>query len=116
MAVTAGAQANLTVQANNQGFAIDSAGVTAVTPDQNPNDGSASITFNVTVLTAPIVGSASLNGGKFNLTVSSAGPQTIIQASTNLVNWVNIYTNTPPFTFTDTVTSLPYRFYRAEVP
>ena len=26
---------------------------------------------------------------------------TIIQASTDLVNWVNIYTNTPPFTFTD---------------
>jgi uncharacterized repeat protein (TIGR01451 family) len=116
LAVTAGAQANLTVQAANQGLAIDSADVTAATPDQNPNDGSASITFNVTVLTAPAMSGASISGGKFNLTVSSAGPQTIIQASTNLINWVNIYTNTPPFTFTDTVTSLPDRFYRAVVP
>ncbi len=116
LAVTAGGQANLTVQAALQGFAIDSASVTAVTPDQNPDDGSGSLTFNVTVLTAPTVGSASLSGGKFNFTVSSVGPPTVIQASTNLVNWVNIYTNTPPFTFTDTVTSLPYRFYRAEVP
>lgn len=116
LAVTAGGQANLTVQAGLQGFAIDSASVTAVTPDQNPDDGSASLTFNVTVLTAPTVGSASFSGGKFNFTVSSAGPPTVIQASTNLINWVNVYTNTPPFTFTDTVSSLPYRFYRAEVP
>ncbi|HTR41792.1 MAG TPA: protease pro-enzyme activation domain-containing protein [Pseudomonadales bacterium] len=113
--VTAGAQENLTVLAGSQGMAIDSASVTALTPDQNPDDGSASLTFNVTVLTAPIMSGASVNGGKFNLTVS-AGPATVIQASTNLINWVNIYTNTPPFTFTDTVTSLPYRFYRAQVP
>jgi uncharacterized repeat protein (TIGR01451 family) len=116
LAVTAGAQANLTVEADSQGMAIDSADVTALTPDQNPDDGSASITLNVTVLTQPTVTGASSGGGKFSLTVSSAGPPTVIQASTNLVNWVNVYTNTPPFTFTDTVASLPYRFYRAEVP
>jgi len=39
---------------------------------------------------------------------------TCVQASTNLMNWINIYTNTPPFTFTDSiVTMFPTRFYRA---
>jgi len=50
------------------------------------------------------------------LTVSMPSPyySTIIQASTDLVNWVNIYTNTPPFTFTDSMTTnFPCRFYRA---
>ncbi len=54
--------------------------------------------------------------GMFRLTVSMPSPyySTIVQASTNLVNWCNIYTNTPPFTFTDsTATTFPYRFYRA---
>jgi len=38
----------------------------------------------------------------------------IVQASTDLVNWVDIYTNTPPFTLTDSMaTTFPYRFYRA---
>jgi uncharacterized repeat protein (TIGR01451 family) len=116
LAVTAGGQANFTLEAGSQGTAINSAGVTALTPDQNPDDGSASVTLNVTVLTQPVVSGASSSGGKFSLTVGGSGPPTVIQASTNLVNWVNIYTNTPPFTFTDAVTSLPYRFYRAEVP
>jgi hypothetical protein len=35
-----------------------------------------------------------------------------IQASTNLVNWVNLVTNTAPYSFVDS-TGLPYRFYRA---
>ena len=39
---------------------------------------------------------------------------TIIQASNDLVNWVNIYTNTPPFTFTDSMaTNFACRYYRA---
>ena len=52
----------------------------------------------------------------FQLTVSMPSPyhSTIIQASTDLVNWVNIYTNTPPFTSTDSMaTNFPCRFYRA---
>lgn len=54
--------------------------------------------------------------GVIQLTVSMPSPyhSTIIQASTDLVNWVNIYTNTPPFTFTDSMaTNFPSRFYRA---
>ena len=54
--------------------------------------------------------------GVFQLTVSMPSPyySTIIQASTDLVNWVNIYTNTPPFAFTDSMaTNFPCRYYRA---
>jgi hypothetical protein len=58
------------------------------------------------------------SNGTFQLTVSIPSPyySTIVQASTDLVNWVSIYTNTPPFSFSDpTVTASPYRFYRALV-
>ena len=54
--------------------------------------------------------------GVFQLNVSMLSPYqpTVIQASTDLLNWVNIYTNTPPFTFTDsTATNYPCRYYRA---
>ena len=54
------------------------------------------------------------SNGTFRLTITSPSYSTIIQASTNLVNWVPVYTNMPPFTFTDSnVSSYPYRFYRA---
>jgi hypothetical protein len=54
-------------------------------------------------------------GGAFELTVSMPSPyySTVIQASTNMLNWVSVYTNTPSFTFTDlTATASPQRFYR----
>lgn len=54
--------------------------------------------------------------GTFRLTVSMPSPyySTVIQASTNLVNWVNVYTNAPSFVFTDSIISNPScRFYRA---
>ncbi len=39
----------------------------------------------------------------------------IIQASTNLSDWISIYTNVVPFTFTDTTAAnYPYRFYRSQ--
>jgi uncharacterized repeat protein (TIGR01451 family) len=116
LAVSAGARLNLTIQAPNgtEQNAVNAAIVSANTPDQNPSDGSASVTLNVSVAVPPTV-SAAAGGGQFKLSVGGTGSPTVIQASTNLVNWVNIYTNTPPFTFTDTVTSLPYRFYRAEL-
>jgi hypothetical protein len=57
-----------------------------------------------------------VTNGVFQVNVSMPSPyySTIIQASTNLMNWVSVYTNTPPFTFTNSmVTTLPSRFYRA---
>jgi hypothetical protein len=42
---------------------------------------------------------------------------TIVQMSTNLFNWANVFTGTPPFTYTDLgSTNFPRRFYRAVVP
>jgi hypothetical protein len=50
----------------------------------------------------------------FALTIASPQQSTIIQASTNLINWVNVYTGTPPFTFTDPgASNYRTRFYRA---
>ena len=65
--------------------------------------------------------SASLRGtnvaGQFRLTVSGPSYPTIIEVSSNILDWANVYTNTPPFTFTDSAsTSLSRRFYRALVP
>jgi hypothetical protein len=54
-------------------------------------------------------------GTNFDVTVSSPTNSTIIQASTNLINWVAVYTNTPPFTFTDCISQFPRRFYRAAI-
>jgi len=116
---TAAGQLNLTMQANDVETAINSASVTATTPDQNPADGSAEVVVTVNSVSAPTLASAAIGtGGKFQLTISgSTGPVTI-QASTNLLTWVNLWTNnTVPFTYTDAVSSgFHYRFYRAVVP
>ncbi len=52
--------------------------------------------------------------GQFALTVSSSSDQAcIIQASTNLVDWVPVWTNTPPYTYIDiNAGQFNQRFYR----
>jgi hypothetical protein len=52
--------------------------------------------------------------GVFQLSVTMPSPYytTIVQSSTNMVKWTDVYTNTPPFTCTDSVAG-PSRFYRA---
>lgn len=115
LALGVGAQENLTVQATAQGMLINNAGVGADTPDQNTADASASVTFNVQPITSPAI-AGTAGGGKFKLAISGTTFPVIIQASTNLINWVNLSTNTPPFNFTDTVISAyKYRFYRGVV-
>jgi hypothetical protein len=56
---------------------------------------------------------AAVTNGTFQLTVTMSSPSsnTIVQASTDLVSWTNIYTNMPPFTYTDSL-AVPWRFYR----
>lgn len=122
LAVNAGGQLTLNMQApNGAEEAENSAAVTSSTPDPNPADASAISIINVTTppTTPPVVTSAGTGvGGTFHLTVSnSGGLPVIIQASTNLVNWVNVATNAAaPYTYTDTVTpGFPARFYRAVV-
>ena len=53
--------------------------------------------------------------GQFSFTVAgTAGAQYVVQATTDLVNWTTLQTNTAPFTFVDTdAGSYGQRFYRA---
>ena len=57
---------------------------------------------------------SSSSGGTFQFSIASQSGQTnVIQASTNLVNWIPISTNVGSFTYTNTpVSGYPYRFYR----
>jgi hypothetical protein len=67
-------------------------------------------------------GSLSLSGGTFTmqLTNLTGQEQVVISASTNLLQWVPIYTNPSGYgtvSFTDSnAGSLPWRFYRAATP
>lgn len=67
---------------------------------------------DVSVVAAPDFEGVAV-GTNFLVTVSSPAYATIILASTNLVNWAPVYTNIPPFTFTDSMSQFPCRFYRA---
>jgi hypothetical protein len=53
--------------------------------------------------------------GRFCFNVSGiAGYQYVVQASTNLADWVSVQTNTAPFIYTETNSAgLPQCFYRA---
>ena len=112
----AGASLALTVASpTTAGSIIDSATVQSETPDPNPADAAASVTVNVAVPTpAQIAGAYTGGNGAFTLTITGTTNSEIIQASTNLMNWVPIYTNLAPYSFTDPKkTNFPYRFYRA---
>jgi uncharacterized repeat protein (TIGR01451 family) len=116
--VNGGAQLTLTMRANSVGTIPNTAIVSGQTPDPNPDDSFATATINVVAPSPPqISGNFITAGGKFALVVSNPTNQSVIvQASTNLVTgpWVDIYTNTPPFIFTNlNSTSFPMRFYRA---
>jgi hypothetical protein len=85
------------------------------------NYGSTAFTLRVLSASGQIVPitltPVSLAGGTYTMQVNgSVGPQYIVQASTNLLNWVGLKTNTPismPLTVTDTSAgSFPRRFYR----
>jgi uncharacterized repeat protein (TIGR01451 family) len=111
----AGAQLTLTVQLNSNGSFTSTAFVTAGTPDPNPDDASASATLNAIIVTPPqLSGAATGSGGKFLFSVTSGSGQTnVVQSSTNLINWVPVFTNIGPFTFTNTILpGYPVQFYR----
>lgn len=56
---------------------------------------------------------ASYTNGVFQLSITMPSPYytAIVQSSTNMVKWVDIYTNIPPFMFTDSAIG-PSRLYR----
>jgi len=72
------------------------------------------ISYTVPVANAPLVSIASTSGG-INISVNgTATSPYVIMASTNLINWVALSTNTSPFVFTDTDSSnYSQRFYQA---
>ena len=55
------------------------------------------------------------SGGQFSFTISgTTGQMYVVQASTNLLDWVSVMSNTAPFVFMDSNTaSFNQRFYRA---
>jgi len=120
LVVNAGATLTLTFKANTVGSYVNTpaAGASLTTPDLNPDDEMAATIITVGVPTPPtLTGTVSIGSGNhftFHVDDSFGPTSVIIQASTNLLTWVPIYTNTTPFDFTDlNATNYPDRFYRA---
>jgi len=80
----------------------------------------AALTVTGTAPAAPQLSTAAYTNGTFNLTVNGAsGHDYIVQISSNLTDWVSIYTNpaaTLPFIWNDPAASnFTRRFYRIQV-
>ena len=115
LATNAGTTLSLVVLPTNSVVSLtNSAVVGSTTSDLNPDDNSASIVVTVGVAQPPQFGSLVVSNGTFQFTITSGANQTnVIQASTNLINWIPIYTNVGSFTFTNTIDpNYPFRFYR----
>jgi hypothetical protein len=91
-------------------------------PDGGTNFFATGLTQPTCVAFAPMVElQVSSTNRPTYLSVSTPSPYytiwpTIVQASTNLTQWTNVYTNMPPYNFIDPATSqYRYRFYRAEL-
>jgi fibronectin type 3 domain-containing protein len=74
---------------------------------------SAEAAYTVPIPTTTL-SAATKTAGQFSFNVSdTAGRVYVVQASTDLVNWVSVETNTAPFVFVDTAAaSFKQRFYR----
>jgi uncharacterized repeat protein (TIGR01451 family) len=119
LTTNAGAVLTFVVKPTVAGTLTDTASISSDTADVNPDNNSASIA--VTSQSAPPLLSGSYIGsnGGFIFSVSGyPGSSVIVQASTNLTipNWLNLYTNLSPFTYTNLdATNYSLRFYRAVV-
>ena len=84
--------------------------------------GTASPLTNSPVSFVTSAGALSLSGGKFTMELTNLAwqGQVVISASTNLLQWVPVYTNPSGFgtvSFTDSnAGAFPWRFYRAATP
>jgi uncharacterized repeat protein (TIGR01451 family) len=111
-----GAQLALTMNAGAPGTFVDSVQASADTPDPYLDDNSASVSVTVGAAVRPQITAGLINvNGVFQLSITNtSGQSVIIQASTNLVSWIPVFTNVEPFTYTNLdSTNYPMRFYRA---
>ncbi len=112
--INTGATLKLNFHANSSSPDYNIAVVNATTPDPNSDDDTVSTLINVGSPVPPVLVPRLLAGGNFQLSVTNTPSLVIIQSSTNLVNWIPIFTNTAPFVYTNfNTTNLPYQFYRA---
>jgi uncharacterized repeat protein (TIGR01451 family) len=115
LAINTGAALTLNFYASSPGAYTNEARVYAAVNDPNPDDDASGAVLLVSgVVTppqlTPVYGTGP-NG--FQFSVSGSTGNAVVEASTNLVNWIPIYTNLIPFTFTNTdSTNFPMRFYR----
>jgi hypothetical protein len=74
--------------------------------------------LSYTVASAPILGTPIFSGNGFSFSVNGgSGNSYVIEASTNLISWIPLETNTIPFQFTDeNANQFSRRFYRAVNP
>ena len=94
-------------------------GTTTITLTLNNGIKSVQKSFKVTVLAVGLAAPATLTSaakvnGQFSFNVAgSTGMKYIVQASTDLKNWIPVQTNTAPYIFTDTHSSeFSQRYYR----
>ena len=116
----AGASLTIVLHSVAGGVFTNSATVSSTTTDPNPDDDTVVSSFTVSAPPAPPVLAslpAATATNSFQLYINGdPGYATVVQASTNLINWVNVFTGTPPFYYTNFgTTNYPRRFYRAVV-
>jgi len=112
-------KANLTMATNATltfgSITTNQAGTYSVMVSNEAGSTNSTASLTVYATTTATLASAAHDSGQFALTVLGvSGCQYVVQASTNLVNWVPVQTNVAPFTFVDTNASrFARRFYRS---
>lgn len=102
-----------TLTLNN--IATNQAGVYSVTASSGKNSTSQAFTLTVYATTAARLAPSTHASGQYALAVAGVpGFKYVVQASTNLVTWIPLQTNTAPFTFVDVnAGNFQQRFYRS---
>jgi hypothetical protein len=119
LAPSAGLSVTLRVTPSAAGSAVNTATATSPQTDLDPLSNSAQLTTTVTAPIAATLAIVPAAGGQFQITLSGdAGFAYSMQGSSNLLNWVPVFTGTagPSGTLKFTTTnasSFNYRFFRS---
>jgi hypothetical protein len=105
-------EADLKINGAGTNFADISGSIVCKTLQLN---GNFNFHFDESLITAPAqLESPRLNGSHLSFDVEGAqGFSYIVQASTDLNDWISLTTNTAPFNFQDAFTNFTQRYYRA---